>query len=644
MMLYLLVELNVVQVVQSHFRFGNQLNAPKATRSLFSSFALRSSSFSEDLVRERFRATMINNSTSIFSSWSNYEKSLPRRKYLNENFDWAYLPLYTLNYYARDDDLERFANEISKPPKQISQIRTLVKYITAPTSTGKTSCVLPAFLKTTLTHYIFIAFSNNADNNYKVRETFNINYDPDIAHAQGADFIFECVKIFLDSPLPEQHIIEGNPNPSTFQETRAALEKYLIDKLGEDHQCLFHLDEYRKMCPRSSDEGTGKDFSRGAMELLAEVKRARVVATYTDLPLLPPLGSSGICRIPITMPTLDMNTVMQAVPELRINIPSNSSRRFDKKLATLRLRLGMKIRQLGMTSVLHVRQAFTATETFLADFQSAAALVGDEEQALEACIDLCRIPHTSNRKCDPNVAALLLGIPDNEIFSDVHRQLSDLQVVGNGLLTTSLENLLSRCDPEFEVYNEGRNKFVSILSNSDYLSNTPLEAAYVWVLATKAAKEKFLQFYERQFTFMCNELKTARLFPGGSSSICETAFLKQGVLYCADERNGQPIHPLADIFFITKKMQLVLVDVTGGDDKKVLRKRNKLLQWIGDNGGNINGYALQGVVLAPNDIGGKSSFITYVPNTNEESAVEVVRGVDARRQLGGLDQIFFWLE
>ena len=165
MMLYILVVLNVVQVVESYFRFGNQLNAPKATRSLFSLIALRSSSFSEDLVQERFRATMINNSTRTFSSWPNYEKSLPRRKYLNENFDWAYLPLYTLNYYPRDDDLERFANEISKPPKQISQICTLVKYITAPTSTGKTSCVLPAFLKTTLTHYIFIAFSNNADNN-----------------------------------------------------------------------------------------------------------------------------------------------------------------------------------------------------------------------------------------------------------------------------------------------------------------------------------------------------------------------------------------------------------------------------------------------------------------------------------------------
>ena len=46
--------------------------------------------------------------------------------------------------------------------------------------------------------------------------------------------------------------------------------------------------------------------------------------------------------------------------------------------------------------------------------------------------------------------------------------------------------------------------------------------------------------------------------------------------------------------------------------------------------------------MAPNDIGGNPSFTTYVPNTNEKSAVEVVRGVDVRRILGGLDQIFVW--
>ena len=74
----------------------------------------------------------------------------------------------------------------------------------------------------------------------------------------------------------------------------------------------------------------------------------------------------------------------------------------------------------------------------------------------------------------------------------------------------------------------------------------------------------------------------------------------------------------------------------------MLEKRKSLLKWIGDNGGYINGYSLQGVVMAPNDIGGNPSFTTYVPNTNEKSAVEVVRGVDVRRILGGLDQIFVW--
>ena len=88
-----------------------------------------------------------------------------------------------------------------------------------------------------------------------------------------------------------------------------------------------------------------------------------------------------------------------------------------------------------------------------------------------------------------------------------------------------------------------------MLSENDVFSSThPLQAAYVWALATKAAVEKSLQFYGRRFAFMCNEVKTARLFPGRDSSTCDTAFLKPGVLYYADERNGKPAHPLAGIF------------------------------------------------------------------------------------------------
>ena len=169
-------------------------------------------------------------------------------------------------------------------------------------------------------------------------------------------------------------------------------------------------------------------------------------------------------------------------------------------------------------------------------------------------------------------------------------------------------------------------------------------AAYIWTLSTRSAIVGRLNFYEDVFTIQCSQLAPARLFPGDDSSICDTAFLRQDVLYYADERNGKPTHPLADIFFITRKQQLVLVDVAGGDDNKVMQKRKNLLAWIEACGGCINGYTLHGVVLAPNDITGKTSSKTRVPNTNESSAVEVVRGRDARRLFGGLDQIFVWLE
>ena len=115
-------------------------------------------------------------------------------------------------------------------------------------------------LKTNLTHYFFIIFSNNANSDYKLPSTFNISDDADIAHQQGADSILECLQLFLVSPSPGPHIIEGNPNPSVFKETKNFLEKYLIDKLGEDHQCLFHLNEHRKMFPKLWTKELAKIF------------------------------------------------------------------------------------------------------------------------------------------------------------------------------------------------------------------------------------------------------------------------------------------------------------------------------------------------------------------------------------------------
>ncbi len=42
--------------------------------------------------------------------------------------------------------------------------------------------------------------------------------------------------------------------------------------------------------------------SVGEMEALAKVPRTMVIATYTEVPPLPPKGSSGVCRVPIAQP------------------------------------------------------------------------------------------------------------------------------------------------------------------------------------------------------------------------------------------------------------------------------------------------------------------------------------------------------
>ena len=243
----------LVVVAEAFCRFNNQLKVIiSKSKTIIRSPSPGSSvlflSSIEELLREKFSKTMKSNNAQIFSSWSNFERSLPRRKYDVKGIS-SYLPLYTLEYYSRDDELQKFADEIMQPPKKSKQqIRTCVKYIAAPPSSGKTSCILPAFLKTKLTHYFYVAFDNNQENNYRFySESSMISKIPDKAHQQGADFMFQCIKTFLDPKSSAgPHRIECNLNPADFQTTEDELQKYLDKKLGDQHQCLFHLDEHRK--------------------------------------------------------------------------------------------------------------------------------------------------------------------------------------------------------------------------------------------------------------------------------------------------------------------------------------------------------------------------------------------------------------
>ena len=106
---------------------------------------------------------------------------------------------------------------------------------------------------------------------------------------------------------------------------------------------------------------------------------------------------------------------------------------------------------------------------------------------------------------------LLIGVREDDIES-IERQVSNIVVVGDKL-TSSLERLLCIRDPHYKIYAIGRQKFFVILNEDDYMSNTPLEAAYCWSLSCMPAVNGELRFINKIFCIKCNDLRDGRQFP-----------------------------------------------------------------------------------------------------------------------------------
>ena len=352
------------------------------------------------------------------------------------------------------------------------QTRGLVRYITAPAGSGKTASVLPIFLRCPQTHYIYITFTNSNYQHFQLMSAHLISNDPAIAAEQGAIFLSQCIKCRFESSSSGPHKIQLDPCPPGEKESLESLQTYLMDMLGEDSKCLFHIDEHRQMCPRVDALGTGKDFSRGAMQLLAGISGAIVVATYTDVPALNALGSSTVCRYPISMPIFNVEDAMGVVPELTLpHTDKIEETIYLRKLATLKLLLYLKLKGLGLISVLHRPHKSSTTTEFLKSFQSAAA-IADEYESIDVCIECCAFDPEREASLNRNAAALLVGIPDENY--DQFSKLNEIITVAGGLISASLRSLLESTDPDVMAFTYGRDLFLKMLKNSNLLDSTPL--------------------------------------------------------------------------------------------------------------------------------------------------------------------------
>ena len=619
-----------------------------------------------------------------------------------------FVRLFQQPFYADDDDLERMVNQLARQGIE----RCSVKYLAAPSNSGKTSCILPAFLKGVdmgeFTHYLYFAFDNNAGRQFRVdpdRPAEDV--DVGMCERQGAAFALSMMEVLLETADdPHMYVCPRATSDElggrTIDNLQQELAAYVGEKLGDGCKLLIQCDEHAKMCSRGTDDELGAAFSRGLMEALAligdrssSVASCDVVATYVRrLTSISPKGSPSVCRSAVAGVCPDVDKIMASVPQL--SFPHNSKGSHNPNLfaddsrrrrlwATLRFRLGFKLTEIGL-QFLHLENSNKDMEKFLAEFAKAAqydpSCDDATDRALYGCIVLSapttsRSLHVQNE----NAAKLLLGADD--VDDEWIRQVNDLVVVGDNRISASLESLLAMTPPcedtNFELFGQGQRLFVEVLRSGDdavrnlmrmpegsrateadvdWLSGTPLEAAYVWALSTRASVHGNLEFGKMQCEFQCDSIypgvlgevkdkyrtgRVSRLFPDTDNSDYDLSWVKPCVFYHAEERtHGQPTHPLADAWFrcsVYGKPSLVLLDFAGGTEVGVAEKYDRACRWIAAEQPKNENESLYVVILAPF----ADETLTKAMITEDEIGVQVVHSEEARRLLGGLDQVSRWL-
>lgn len=603
-------------------------------------------------LKVQYEKKMCHNTASLFKTFRTYVDHLPCR----QRSDGKWQRLCGSPYYARSEDLTEMTKLLGAP---MNTTRPSVKYAVSPSGTGKTSSIAAAFVECIksgqLSHYIYLAFRNNK--NYNFSTTGVVASDTSVAERQGGEFMLTCLEKLLSAERVKQEIAIARV-PRTDDIITAAGNSLLDDQMSEPGRILVHLDEYRKMCDNPN-------FRRGAISMLARLPRVVVVATYTEyLDEIPSDESSQVCRLPIPIPVLDVRALMNDVPQLRFQAdPSNFDGAIQRLWANMLFRLGLFM----STAIpfLHLRE-HQEMEDFLTNFHKQVKQLGTGEQhssevvskVLNQCIALCNKRQACSSRLPRGFPAyqLLLGVDEDNLLKVEGR-------IGHGLVTIPgcvtggarqftatldalvTHDILAGDDAVKDVCWQGAQHFRPQLNSSKLLSDSPLECAYVWTIATRSCHTGKLQFVgEGFFEITAKSIKGSRIFDNNdlkSFNLSAVNNLELNTIYYAKEKKGQKsTHPCGDIFFRTVNNEVVLIDVTGSPKSSVLQKKEKrLLEWIklAEEQAQKDGsffMSFHGVVLAP--------LATTDPRRGNDQNCQFSVGTDARRLLGGLAQCMAW--
>jgi hypothetical protein len=458
--------------------------------------------------------------------------------------------------------------------------------------------------------------------------------------------MLKCIESFLDDPLSGRRIIRLDENPPQMVESADILRKLIDAKFPQNHMIWFHVDDHLKMCEQGVAEygGTpGSHFMRGALRLLTHVPDSHVIATDTERPSMPTMGSPTEVRYPMALPPPDLYQIAAEIPELNMikTWSDDAALSSDERrlLITLMYRLYVKIRE-DLVYYLHRRRVDPDIEAFLSRFQAAATNhEASVETRLMNSINLCAVdvPSAADAHDDSFASSILCGFTDDD-RTEVSRHVSNVVVSPDKGLSYSLDHLLTLTDPTNKIFDVGRRLFRSAIADNmqaDYLRSGPLRAAYYWSLSCQAAIFKINHYaLGSSFKIDCKQLLPGRLFPKDRDDDYDVSKLLPKTIYYADERNGQPPHPLCDMFFVTKpydnKRELVLVDIIEGRADVVLDKVIQLNSWIAREQKKKKNSKLQlnAVIIAP-----------FAKGESYTNTTAVVTGDDAIGLLGGLSQI-----